>query len=241
VVPSEVGADEQGSPTAPIVPSTGWGVLQLFCKAPAGRVDREAVVAAVKSSQADDHQVVVFAVLGHKADMGLMALGPDLWRLQQFQAELTAAGLEIADSYVSLTEVSEYTKGMPAERLEARLHPVLPPEGKRAVCFYPMSKRREVTGNWYTLPYGERLQLMLGHGRVGRQYAGRVLQLITGSTGLDDWEWAVTLFAADPVALKECVHEMRFDVASAVYAEFGPFVTGLVAPVETVLDRVGVA
>jgi chlorite dismutase len=229
------------SPTDPIVPATGWGVLHLFCKAPAGAVDREAVVAAAKSAQADDHQVVTFAVLGHKADLGFMAVGPDLWRLQQVQADLTAAGLTIADSYVSLTEVSEYTKGMPAERLEPRLHPVLPPEGKRAMCFYPMSKRRAVTGNWYALPFDERLKLMEGHGRVGRRYAGRVVQLITGSTGLDDWEWAVTLFAAEPVALKECVHEMRFDEASAVYADFGPFVTGLVAPVETVLDRVGVA
>jgi chlorite dismutase len=229
------------APLAPITPSEGWGVLHLFCKAPPGAVDREAVVAAVKAAHADDHQVVVFAVLGHKADLGFMAVGPDLWRLQQLQAELTAAGLQLADSYVSLTEVSEYTKGMPAERLEPRLHPRLPPEDKPALCFYPMSKRREVVGNWYALPYDERLRLMMGHGRVGRQYAGRVLQLITGSTGLDDWEWAVTLFAADPVALKECVHEMRFDEASAVYAEFGPFVTGLVAPVETVLDRVGVA
>ena len=65
------------------------------------------------------------------------------------------------------------------------------------------------------------------------------MQLITGSTGLDDWEWAVTLFADDPLALKECVHEMRFDQASAVYAEFGPFITGLVAPVEEVLARSG--
>ena len=228
-------------PPAPVVPSTGWGVLHLFCKAPSGAVEREAVVGAVKSAQGDDHQVVTFAVLGHKADLGFMALGPDLWRLQRLQAELIAAGLEIVDSYVSLTEVSEYAKGMPAARLESRLHPTLPPEGKPALCFYPMSKRRAATGNWYTLPYDERYKLMEGHGRVGRQYAGRVLQLITGSTGLDDWEWAVTLFAADPVALKECVHEMRFDQASAVYAEFGPFVTGLVAPVETVLDRVGAA
>ncbi len=227
--------------TSPIVPSTGWGVLHLFCKAPAGAVDREAVVAAVKSAQADDHQVVAFAVLGHKADLGFMALGPDLWRLQQLQADLAAAGLGLADSYVSLTEVSEYAKGMPADRLEARLHPVLPPEGKPAMCFYPMSKRRDTTGNWYALPYDDRLKLMARHGQVGRRYAGRVLQLITGSTGLDDWEWAVTLFAADPVALKDCVHEMRFDEASAIYAEFGPFVTGLVAPIETVLGKVGVA
>ena len=227
------------SATAPIVPSVGRGVLHLFCKAPAGGVDREAVVAAVKSAQADDHQVVTFAVLGHKADVGFMAVGSDLWRLQALQADLSAAGLVMADSYLSLTEVSEYAKGMPAEMLESRLHPVLPPEGKRALCFYPMSKRRDLTGNWYTLPFEERRALMEGHGRIGRTFAGRVVQLITGSTGLDDWEWAVTLFAADPVALKECVHEMRFDQASAVYAEFGPFVTGLVAPVEEVLSRVG--
>ena len=80
---------------------------------------------------------------------------------------------------------------------------------------------------------------MYGHGKKGREYAGRILQVITGSTGLDDWEWGVTLFAADPVDLKQCVYEMRFDPASAVYAEFGPFITGLLAPVDEVLARVG--
>ena len=69
------------------------------------------------------------------------------------------------------------------------------------MCFYPMSKRRDATGNWYTLPYEER-RLMESHGRVGRWYGGRVVQLVTGSTGLDDWEWGVTLFAADPADLK---------------------------------------
>ena len=90
-----------------------------------------------------------------------------------------------------------------------------------------------------SLPFADRKQLMGGHARVGRGYAGRVLQLITGSTGLDDWEWGVTLLADDPVALKEIVYEMRFDEVSARYAEFGPFVTGLVhEPAET-LRRVG--
>src|SRR5690349_19853283 len=105
----------------PVVPSTGWGVLHLFCKFRPG-VDREAITTAVKSAQADGHQVVTFAVLGHKADVGFMAIGPDLWRLRSLQAALQSAGLEIADSYVSLTEVSEYAKGMPAELLDARLH-----------------------------------------------------------------------------------------------------------------------
>src|SRR5918999_1257906 len=97
-----------------MTPSGGWGVLHLFC-AVTPATEHEAVVAAVKSAQADDHQVVSFAVLGHKADLGFMALGPDLWRLRSLQSDVQAAGLEVAWSYVSLTEVSEYAKGLPEE------------------------------------------------------------------------------------------------------------------------------
>ena len=220
--------------TEPLSPSTGWGALHLFCRVTPS-IDAESVVAAVKAASTDDHQVVSFAVLGHKADLGFLALGPDLWKLRQFQAGLQAAGLELTDSYVSLTEVSEYAKGMPAEMLEARLHPKLPPDGMRAICFYPMSKRREAGANWYREPYEERLRLMMEHGASGRKFKGRILQLITGSTGLDDYEWGVTLFGVHPDDLKECVYSMRYDEASAVYADFGPFFTGLVDDIESLL------
>src|SRR5438094_5984582 len=109
-----------------MTPSTGWGVLHLFCMVTA-ETDREAVISAVKATQSEGHQVVSFAVLGHKADLGFMALGPDLWRLREFQAELQTAGLDLVESYVSLTEVSEYAQGMPEELLHARLYPQLPP------------------------------------------------------------------------------------------------------------------
>jgi len=224
----------------PLSPSVGWNVLHLFCT-PGPAVDAEAVVSAVKECRGADHQVVTFAVLGHKADLGFMAIGPDLWRLRALQSALQAAGLLVVDSYVSLTEVSEYAKGMPPEMIEARLHPQLPPEGMRALCFYPMSKRRAPEQNWYTLPYEDRERLMHGHGAVGRTFRGRVLQLVTGSTGVDDWEWAVTLFGVHPDDLKDCVYTMRFDEASAVYAEFGPFVTGMVAEVDEVLRAAGVS
>ena len=102
-----------------------------------------------------------------------------------------------------------------------------------------MSKRRAADANWYELPFDERKELMAGHARVGRTYAGRVLQLITGSTGIDDWEWGVTLLADDPAALKEIVYEMRFDPVSARYAEFGPFFTGLVLDPADACARVG--
>ncbi len=93
--------------------------------------------------------MVPAALLGHKADLGLMALGPDVWRLRRLQTEATGAGLVPAASYVSLTEVSEYAAGVPEEMRQARLFPQLPPEGKAAFCFYPMSQapeRRPTTG-----------------------------------------------------------------------------------------------
>jgi chlorite dismutase len=226
------------APSAAAQGSPGWTVLHLFCTLEAG-VDPTAVELAVKECQASGHQVVTAALLGHKADLAVMALGPSPERLRALQSALRRAGCRVAWSYVSLTEVSEYASGIPEAMREARLHPVLPPADMPAFCFYPMSKRRSATDNWYSLPYEERLQLMHGHGAVGRTFHGRVVQLITGSTGLDDWEWGVTLFGRDLDVLKECVYTMRFDEASARYAEFGPFVAGVVGSTAEVLAAVG--
>jgi len=226
--------------TEPLTPSVGWGVLHLFCKSGPG-VDAEGVIAAVKSAEGGGHQVVCVAVFGHKADLAVMVLGPDWGRLRRVQADLQAAGLEIADSYLSLTEVSEYSKGMPAEHLQARLYPQLPPEGKRAFCFYPMSKRRGEADNWYALGYDDRNRLMMEHGASGRRFTGRIVQLITGSAGLDDYEWGVTLFGERPDDLKDTVYTMRFDEASTRFAEFGPFYAGIVGPVEDVVAQIGLA
>jgi hydrogen peroxide-dependent heme synthase len=110
--------------------------------------------------------------------------------------------------------------------VRTRLFPAMP-EGMRYVSFYPMNKRRSVGQNWYALPLEERNRLMREHGLTGRRYAGRVFQIISGSIGLDDWEWGVTLFARDPLEFKRIVTEMRFDEASAVYADFGQFLTGI--------------
>ncbi|MGH3665721.1 MAG: hydrogen peroxide-dependent heme synthase [Egibacteraceae bacterium] len=261
----------------PVTPSEGWGVLHLFF-----HVRRDLLADATGAAKdfaarlqafdaRDDCQVLAFSVLGQKADLGLMALGPDLAELDQLSTELTAsplgAGLLPAASYVSLTELSEYTstatdesrrlvaeeglaEGSPqhAEALAAftermanyaqhRLHPKLP--HRKVISFYPMSKRRTSEANWYELDFAERKRLMGGHARVGRGYRGRVLQLITGSVGLDDWEWGVTLLADDPKALRDIVYDMRFDEVSARYAEFGPFVTGLVMDPADLMHHLG--
>jgi hydrogen peroxide-dependent heme synthase len=168
-------------------------------------------------------------------------------------------------SFYSLTERSEYTtrdedfaaslvaeKGLAKEGtefaeamqqfhermekyLQDRLYPNMP--DWPVFCFYPMSKRRNENQNWYALSFEDRKKLMLGHARVGRQYSGRVRQLITGSTGLDDWEWGVSLFAHDVFDIKSIVYDMRFDEVSARYAEFGEFYVGLQMPIDELFRR----
>lgn len=168
-------------------------------------------------------------------------------------------------SYLSLTEESEYRttiqdfattleheQGIPRdsdefvkamagfeERMQhyrhERVYPTLP--DWPVVCFYNMNKRRGEQANWYALPFEERRKLMLGHGAVGRQYAGRVKQLITGSTGLDDAEWGVTLFARDTLQIKSIVYQMRFDEVSARYGEFGEFFIGIQLPLDELFRR----
>ena len=224
---------------SPLVPSVGLAVLHLFCRIPTGPAfDAPSLKGALAAARDEGYQVVPAALLGHKADLGLMVLGPDLWRLRLLQTEVQRAGAVPVASYVSLTELSEYAAGVPEEMRQARLFPRLPPEGKAAFCFYPMSKRRSADHNWYSLDFEARKDLMMGHGKVGRTFAGRILQVITGSTGLDDFEWGVTLFGVHPDDLKDCVYEMRFDEASAHYAEFGPFYTGMVGDLDTVLAAV---
>ena len=111
------------------------------------------------------------------------------------------------------------------QRVTSRLFLDLPKA--RYVCFYPMNKRRGETLNWYSESFERRAAMMREHGMIGRTYAGKVTQVISGSIGYDDWEWGVDLFADDPLVFKKLIYEMRFDEASAKFAEFGPFYTGL--------------
>ncbi len=219
----------------PLTPTRGLNVLHLFCRVE-GEIDRAGLAAAIENARAKGLQVVTAAVLGAKADVAFMILGENLWDLRLLQSYVQASGLVVAESYVSLTEVSEYAAGMPEQMINDRLYPVLPPADKPAFCFYPMTKRRGEVNNWYALDYEKREELMRQHGTSGRAFRGRVLQVVTGSTGLDDWEWGVTLFAVHVDDLKECVYTMRYDEASTLYGEFGPFYTGLVAELDDVLD-----
>jgi len=122
----------------------------------------------------------------------------------------------------------EETMERQRQAMKPRLFPKIP--DSRYLCFYPMDRKRDEDKNWYMLPIEERARQMEEHGMVGRRYAGKVQQIITGSIGFDDWEWGVDLFAPDPAVFKKLIYEMRFDQVSAVYALFGQFFLGLRVP-----------
>ena len=267
---------------APVVAAEGWHVLHLFYKVEQGawsllsqeeqlsaRTRLNDLVAEIRGTEGA--QLLTFAMVSPKADLGFMLLCADLHTANAFEKRLTnALGADVLTptySFLSMTERSEYTTseaeyaeslvkeeslaaGTPEHEakltafrermtkyLKDRLYPVLPPWP--VICFYPMNKRRGAAGqNWYALPFEERKKLMAGHARVGRQWHGKILQLITGSTGLDDWEWGVTLLAHDPLNIKAIVYEMRFDEVSAQFAEFGEFFIGLQLPLDEIFRRV---
>ena len=238
----QTATDPTATVPAPTEPApgglAGLSVVHLFCSVDTD-ADKSAIRSAIARCEDDGCQIVTVAMLGHKADLGVLALGDSAERLRRLQTDLTRAGCVINYSYISLTEVSEYADGVPEAMKMARLRPNLPPEGLSAFCFYPMSKRRLEEDNWFRLSYEERLQLMMEHGVSGRNFRGRVLQLVTGSTGLDDYEWGVTLFGRSLDDLKDCVYKMRFDEASARYADFGVFLTGIVGSTDDVLSLIG--
>jgi chlorite dismutase len=211
--------------------ATGWDA------AGAGAVDSDRLRAAVEKLTADGGTVVPVAVLGHKADLCLMAVHADWVGLRRLQTEIARAGVLIVDSYNSVTELSEYAVDTPENERRLRLFPKLPPKDKHAWCFYPMSKRRNVGANWFTLPYEERRGLMREHGMSGRKFGGRIAQLVTGSTGLDDYEWGVTLWAEHVDDLKAVVYTLRYDTGSAVYGEFGSFYVGVTGTLDDVFEQ----
>jgi peroxiredoxin len=155
---------------------------------------------------------------------------------EQYAADTLVAEKGLAEGSPEFQQAMKEFEERMDHYLKHRLYPVLP--DWPVICFYPMSKRRSGTDNWYSLDFEARRELMSGHARVGRTYSGRILQLITGSTGLDEHEWGVTLLAKDTIDIKAIVYEMRFDEVSARYAEFGDFYIGMQLPLDELFRRV---
>ena len=207
-------------------------------------------------------QTALYSQLGHKGDLILVHFRDSFEALNQVELDLAQTRLydflEQRHSYVSVVELGLYEssrktyeaasqKGFAAhspewdaeiatslkrgaDAMASRLFPAVP--DAKYLCFYPMDRKRGEQVNWYTVPFAERQRMMHEHGMIGRRYGDQVKQIITGSIGMDDWEWGVDLFADDPVVFKKLIYEMRFDEVSAVYALFGQFFLGVRLPID---------
>jgi len=243
-----------------------WAPWRTLAASERAEILKEASSALATMEQ---HGSGVFSMLGHKADVMLVHFRKDFAELGLVERELAKLRLwdylEQSHSYVSVVELGlyestqkvyteltekgikphspEWTAGIEETlaRQRAAMHPRLFPEipASPYICFYPMDRRRGEHRNWYQVPMPERQRQMQDHGEIGRRYMGKVRQIISGSIGLDDWEWGVDLFADDPVIFKKLIYEMRFDEVSAIYALFGQFYVGkrVLAPaVDTLLE-----
>jgi peroxiredoxin len=203
------------------------------------------------------NQSALFSLVGHKGDLMVVHFRDtleDLHRAELAVAQMEFGDfLEPTHSYLSVVELGLYESSAKtyaqleqenikphspewdaaiqeviarqSAAMATRLYPEIPKH--KYICFYPMDRKRGESKNWYEVTLAERQRMMHDHGMIGRRYAGSVRQIITGSIGLDDWEWGVDLFADDPVTFKRLIYEMRFDEVSAVYALFGSFYVGL--------------
>ena len=235
-----------------------WPEWRKLSPARQQEIAQEAVAVLAKPEEAG--QSAVYSMLGHKGDLMLVHFRDSFDEINAAELELNRTALqeflEPMHSYVSVIELGLYDSSVKlfrqlAERgiarlteewnreveetmerqrqaMRPRLYPKIPES--RYLCFYPMDRKRGEDKNWYMLPIEERQRQMEEHGMVGRRYAGKVQQIITGSIGFDDWEWGVDLFAPEPMVFKKLIYEMRFDQVSAVYAAFGQFFIGLRLP-----------
>ena len=229
--------------------------LQKLAGAPSGGIPQEIA----------SHQTALFSLLGHKGDLMLIHLRKTVEDLNRVELALAQSEfydfLELSHSYLSVVELGLYestsktysslaardivphspewdasiqeTLARQATAMATRLYPTLP-ESKYA-CFYPMDRKRDEEVNWYTESMADRQRMMHEHGMIGRRYSDDVKQIISGSIGLDDWEWGVDLFAADPVVFKKLIYEMRFDEVSAKFGLFGQFFVGVRLPFDKLL------
>ena len=223
-------------------------------------------VAALEHKGPGPARSAIYSQLGHNADLIFIHFRDNFEQLNQVELDLAQLPiydfLDLRHSYVSVVELGLYessrktweaaaAKGLEpgspefqtevnesmkraATAMAPRIYPAIP-EAKY-ICFYPMDRLRGEDKNWYMVPFAERQRMMHEHGMIGRKYGDVVKQIISGSIGMDDWEWGVTLFADDPVVFKKLIYEMRFDEVSAIYALFGQFYLGIRLPIEKLTD-----
>lgn len=239
-----------------------WSEWRKLSDVDQERIIEQAVAHFGHLESKKDAPSATFTLLGHKGDLLFIHFRSNFEELRDVQTGVSRLTLneylEPTSSYLSIIELGLYESSMKTyttlaekgvaphspewdaaieetldrqrEAMRPRLFPEIPPA--KYICFYPMDRKRGESKNWYEVPMSERQRMMHEHGMIGRRYAGKVKQIISGSIGLDDWEWGVDLFADDPAVFKKLIYEMRFDEVSAVYALFGTFYVGIRCPAQ---------
>jgi chlorite dismutase len=237
-----------------------WSAWRALGSSDQKQIGERAVAMFSGMEENKTEATALFSLLGHKGDLMIVHFRKTLETLNEAELRVNHSRLheflEPTSSYLSVVELglyeasvklyreltdkglrpgtAEWNREVEAETAKQResaaprLWPEIP--HRRCLCFYPMNKHRGEIKNWYSEPIQERQRMMREHGMIGRRYVGRVIQIISGSIGFDDWEWGVDLFADDPLVFKKLVYEMRFDEASAIYGLFGGFYVGLRFP-----------
>ncbi|GGK08424.1 putative heme-dependent peroxidase YwfI [Lentibacillus kapialis] len=185
-----------------------------------------------ETTDANYGDYAMFSIIGQKADILFMFMRPTMKELNQeeraFSRSLLGQFTKPAYSFVSIVEKSSYTVDYdnPYDDPEMRkkLFPLIPKDAY--ICFYPMSKLRGEIYNWFQMPREDRKRLMYEHIETAKPYTETVRRIITGATGLDDYEWGVSLFCDDPLQFKKLIYGTRFDEVSARYGVFGSFLVG---------------
>lgn len=221
-----------------------WKLASVEEKAQAIQEFTEIYNEWVETEKRKDGSHAFYTIIGQKADFLFMILRPTVEELNDIETKINKSKLGDylipAHSYVSVIEISRYQPEKPgvnlaeSPQIKERLYPTLPKWNH--ICFYPMNRRRSGDENWFTLEKDVRAKLLYEHSKTGRKYAGKVQQYVTGSIGLDDWEWGVTLFAHDILEFKNIVYEMRFDEVSSRYGEFGQFFVGNKMEIDLLVD-----
>ena len=238
-------------PLPPVLPAEGWHVLHLFYKIEYGqwtmstadeqlraKTNLSALIQEIRATP--DTQLLTFAIVSPKADLGFLLLSPDLHVVNAFEKRLSLAlGADVLTavySYLSLTERQEYAEVEASQALaQEQLYPVIP--DLPVFCFYPLTRRRSDLRNWYALSLEERQRLITSQAKSVEPWSDTVFQMVTGSTGLEDDEWAVTLLAHSTSDIKKLVHTVRFDPLNAEYSEFGEIHVGLQLPLDRLFRR----
>jgi peroxiredoxin len=235
-----------------LAPAAGWHVIHLFYQIDhaqwalltedeqlEAKTELARLVQEIRST--DDTQLLTFSMVTPKADVGFLLLTPDLHTANAFEKLLSnALGADIlapSFSYLSLTEAGGDPLGATPTSETAGLYPEMP--DWPVFCFYSLSMRRGETYNWYRLDSATRERLQAEQAEAGTEWTPKVRQMVTGSAGLDESEWGVSLFAKDSADIKEMHHRMRFCELAANYIEFGEFYIGIQLPLGELFRRVG--